>query len=396
MPPTSFQPAPVHRPPVGRPPLPPTVVQPPVQPSGDGDARPLVVTDDPVLLDDLLRLATAAGVEPYVTPGIDAARGRWSAAPLVLVGADQAAALVRAALPHRPATVLVARTAPATDAHPDVFELAVDLGAERVALLPEAEQWLVDAFADATEQVTPAVLVSVLGGRGGAGATTLAAALAVTASARGSRAMLVDADPLGGGIDLVVGADAVAGLRWSQLSGARGRVGAAALHAALPRVDELTVLSFDRGAVEPVPAEAMTTLLRAARRGHDLVVTDVSRRLDDASRVALQASDVTLLVVPAEVRAAVAASRVVHHARPHCSDLRLLVRGPAPSGLAGADLADALALPLAGELRAEPGVAADLERGEPPAGRGKGPLAGFCRSFLDGLGVPSGRSGRAA
>ena len=56
--------------------------------------------------------------------------------------------------------------------------------------------------------------VAVVGGCGGAGASVLAAALAVTAVRHGGRALLVDCDPLGGGLDLVLGAEHVAGLRW--------------------------------------------------------------------------------------------------------------------------------------------------------------------------------------
>jgi hypothetical protein len=46
-------------------------------------------------------------------------------------------------------------------------------------------------------------------------------------------------------------------------------------------------------------------------------------------------------------------------------------------------MAESLGLPLEGSLRAEPGLASALERGIPPASRGRGPLAGFCADFLD-------------
>ncbi|MCU1591641.1 MAG: hypothetical protein JWP11_2897, partial [Frankiales bacterium] len=63
-------------------------------------------------------------------------------------------------------------------------------------------------------------------------------------------------------------------------------------------------------------------------------------------------------------------------------DLRLVVRGPAPSGLGPDEIAGALGLPLAGFLRPEPGLDAALERGEPPARRSRGPLAVLCESVL--------------
>lgn len=57
-------------------------------PSAPIAPRPLIVTTDAELLDELVRLAAAAGVEPEVAPDAVAARRRWTAAPMVLVGTD--------------------------------------------------------------------------------------------------------------------------------------------------------------------------------------------------------------------------------------------------------------------------------------------------------------------
>jgi hypothetical protein len=51
---------------------------------------PLFVTRDQSLLDELLRLAAAAGVTPDVAPDGGAALRSWAAAPVVLLGADVA------------------------------------------------------------------------------------------------------------------------------------------------------------------------------------------------------------------------------------------------------------------------------------------------------------------
>lgn len=378
-------PTPTFGPPFGSP------SSPTGSPTGSSTTRPLIVTDDEHLLEELLRLAAAAGAEPFVAPGPATARASWTVAPLVVVGDDAAEALARARLPRRTDVVLVG--CDLDDA--GIWRRAVDIGAEHVALLPDAEPWLVGAFADAREgRPTEGRLVAVVGGRGGAGATTLAAALAVTAQRTGRRALLIDADPLGGGIDLVVGGEHAAGLRWRHLVGTRGRVPVDALHEALPCVDDLAVLSWDRNdeAGSEVPPDAMAALVDAGIRGTDVVVVDLPRRLDAAAQVALELATVGLLVVPAELRAAAAASRVAVAVSAHCADLRVVVRGPAPSGLSARDVADSLALPLAGELRAEPGLAAALERGEPPAGRGRGPLATLCGTLLDELVPLPGRA----
>src|SRR5262249_48185379 len=140
--------------------------------------RPLIVTDDPRILDDLLRLASAADTDVEVASGAHPASRSWARAPIVLVGTDQAAACTRACLPRRNEVVLVG--VDLDDA--DVWERAVRLGADRVVFLPDAEVWLVDALADAADPPSArAAVVGVVGGRGGAGATCLAVALSLAA-----------------------------------------------------------------------------------------------------------------------------------------------------------------------------------------------------------------------
>jgi secretion/DNA translocation related CpaE-like protein len=345
--------------------------------------RPLVVTADPLLLDDLLRVCAAAGVEPEVAADVGAARRAWPSASLVLVGTDIPRATAEPeALPvqRRPGVLLVGRDLD----DGGVWEMAVRLGAEQVLILPDADAELVERVAEAAEgRVREALAVCCIGGRGGAGASTLAAALAVTATRRGLRCLLVDGDPLGGGIDLVLGGEDAVGLRWPELAGTHGRVNGTALRDALPRVNGLTVLSWDRGDVLSIPADAMHTVLRAGRRSNDLVVVDLPRRVDAAAEEALSAGGPTLLVVPAEVRAVAAAARVAAAVAGVTVDLRVVVRGPAPSGLSATLIASSLGLPLAGYLPAEPKLAEALERGEPPAHRGRGPLARFCGAVLD-------------
>jgi secretion/DNA translocation related CpaE-like protein len=354
--------------------------------------RPLICTQDDRLLDELLRLAAAAGVEAEVAVEPATARRCWSRAPLVLVGADGADGLAAAALPRRSGVVLVSLDL--DDA--SVWRRAVGVGADRVVMLPDGEAWLVDALADAGEgEHGRGSVVCVVGGRGGAGASTLAVALGVTALHRGMPTMVVDADPLGGGIDLLFGGEDAAGLRWPDLAETRGRVRAAALAEALPRMNDLTVLSWDRRSRLAIPPESMATLLSAARRTNDVVVVDLPRSFDDAARVALAAATTCLVLVPAEVRACASAQRVVAAALDATDDVRVVVRGPSPSGLRPRTCAELLGVPLAGSFRAERFLVDSLEWGDPPGRRARGSLHRFCAEFLDTRSM-SRRSGPAA
>ncbi len=352
-------------------------------------AMPLIVTEDDVMLDDLLRLCAAAGVEPEVSFGPPADRESWEAAPLVLVGDECAAGLRR--LPRRHDVLLVGRDLD----DPQVWRRGMAIGADHVMFLPDGERWLIDRIADAAEGVGDSALtVGVIGGRGGAGASTLACALAVTAARLGHRTVLVDGDPLGGGLDVMLGAEEVAGLRWPDLAGARGRMGAGALTDSLPRLHDLNVLSWDRSDAVLITPEAMRSVLSAARRGGGLVVVDLPRRLDDAVVEALTQTDVGLLVVPGELRAVAAADRVASRAGMVLRDLRVVARGPFPPGFGEARIARLLGLPSAGVVGAEKGLAEAVDSGAPPGSHGRGPLARFCEAFLSGA-LRSGGSVRA-
>lgn len=338
---------------------------------------PLIVTEDESLLDDLLRLCAAAGAEPEVVFTARPRATSWDNAPLVLVGTESSGRVRGAA--RRKGVLLIGRDP--TD--PDVWRHAVEIGADQVLLLPEAETWLVERIADAAEGAgDPAMTIGVVGGRGGAGASTLACALAVTAARAGRRTMLVDGDPLGGGLDILLGAERTGGLRWPDLADSRGRVNSGALEESLPRFDSLSVLSWDRGDSVHIPPQAMRSVLGAARRRGGVVVVDLPRRVDDAVAETLAQIDVGLLVVPAELRAVAAAGRVAGAVHLVLRDLRVVVRTTPGSGLDDREVAGLIGLPLAGELPPEPALADAVPLGGPPGSAARGPLARFCTAFL--------------
>ena len=352
-------------------------------PAAEGrQGGPLIVTEDAVLLDDLLRLCAAAGARPEVHHGVPERRGSWEAAPLVLVG-DDAARRVRGAARRR-GVVLVGRDQDDSG----VWRRAVEIGADHVLMLPDGEQWLVDRIADVAEGVgRPALTVGVLGGRGGAGASTLACALAVTSAREGRRTLLVDADPLGGGLDVLLGGESAEGLRWPAFAASRGRVGGGALEESLPELHALRVLSWDRGDSVAIPPQAVRAVLAAARRRGGAVVVDLPRRIDEGVAEALAQLDLVLLVVPADLRGIAAAARVASSVGMVLRDLRVAVRGPYAPGLDDREVARLLGLPLVGEVPAERPL---LDDGVPPGGSARGPLARFCAAFWQQMPVEGG------
>lgn len=343
-------------------------------------ARPLIVTTEELLLDDLLRCAAAAGTTPEVAGDVAAARRAWSTAAVVVVGSDLVASLAGVRLPRRDGVVVVSPREP--DAA--VWAHAVGVGAGRVLTLPGEQAQLIDLFGDCVDGAArPAVTIGVMGGCGGCGSTSFAAGLGLTGAGRDLTTLLVDADPLGGGIDLAMGNEHVAGLRWPDLAGATGRLAAPTLRDALPRSRELAVLSWDRGDLLSIPPESMRSVVSAGQRGHDLVVVDLPRRLDAAAEEALIRTSVTLLVVPAQVRAVAAASRVLSGLRDVAPRLGLVVRTGGRSGLDALQVEASLDLELWTRMGPERGIADALEDGLGPLRRRRGALSTSCGEVLD-------------
>jgi secretion/DNA translocation related CpaE-like protein len=350
----------------------------------DHGGAPLIVTADEVLLDDLLRLCAAVGVTPELVHEPAVFRAVWLGASLVLVGADAAQEISRLS-PVRRGNVLVVTH---DGRRPDVWQHALAIGAEDVLTLPAGEVDLRDRLADTVDGAGRASsTIAVVGGCGGAGASILAAALATVAARRGRRVLLVDGDPLGGGLDLVIGLERAEGLRWPDLAGTVGRVSAPSLRTALPAVKELALMSWDRGHELTIRADIMREVLAAAQRGNDLVVIDLPRRLDPAAQEALTAATTAILVVPAEVRAIAAATRVKAGIVPLCRDLRLVVRAPGVTGIDAGSVASTLGLDLLSFMKADPSVAESVDRGFGPCRRGRGPLVALCGRVLNELGL---------
>jgi secretion/DNA translocation related CpaE-like protein len=218
---------------------------------------------------------------------------------------------------------------------------------------------------------------------GGGGASTLAGAVALAAC---DGALLVDTDVWGGGLDLLIGAERAEGLRWPDLVGLRGRVAGEALLAALPETAGVHLLTADRDCATPVPADALTAVVDAARGTGRPVVVDLPRPgpegPGEAARAVLADADLALLVVPARLRAASAARLLMTAEGTPWSAARLVVR-TFPGGLDPDDVADVVGRPVLGELPHERAVMLRGERGEPPGAGARSALGALARRVLD-------------
>jgi secretion/DNA translocation related CpaE-like protein len=357
-----------------------------------GSSGVLAVLTDPQLRDELDRVAAAVGARVVHAGGASSvSRKTWSAAAAVVLDEATADLCGRAALPRRAhvSVLTVAEPAAAT------WAAAVAVGAQRVLKLPEREGELIRELAEAGEAArddTPrGEVVAVIGGCGGAGASLLAAAVAQAAG----EALLVDLDPWGGGIDLLVGGESTPGLRWPDLALEGGRLNWSAVREALPRHRGISLLSGTRRGYE-LGGAAVDAVVDAGRRGGVAVVCDLPRRLTDATQAALDAADLAVVVSRGDVRACAATAAMAPVLAATNPNLGLVVRGPSPGGLRATEVADITGLPLLASIKAQPQLARQLERGGLRLGR-RCPLAVAARQVLAVLPrAGSRRNGRAA
>ncbi|MGV9712684.1 septum site-determining protein Ssd [Gordonia sp. NPDC003424] len=314
----------------------------------------------PDLRDALARCAAAAGYRMVVSDPADCRR-EWLRAAAVAVDPDAVADLAVLHPPRRDRLIVVSATEP----RPDTWRLALGLGAHDAFGLPADETALVGTLTGMrAPRRRPGGAVGIIGGHGGAGATTLAAAVALVGVDDARRVLLLDIDDLGAGIDLVLGIETQPGLRWQDLSIRGGTVRGQTLHDALPKVaDRLSVLAPRRDVHSAVTPEAIRAAMDAGRAEGDTVVVDLPRGDTQAVREVIESVDLVVVVTTATVHG-VASSRAVA-GRVCGADVptEVVVRGPAPGGLRGADVATAIGLPLLTAYRSDPSLPGRLESG---------------------------------
>ena len=319
------------------------------------------ITDDAELLDEILRIAAAAGVPVHVDA--QGSRMHWQRAGLVLIDAAQAARVGRLGLPRRPGVLVITRESAVPDR---VWPEALGVGAEHVVSLPDGERWLITRMRQIQEgPPRQGQIIAVMGACGGAGVSTLACGLARAAQADGHDVLLIDADPFSAGIDLILGADQARGSRWGDVVTMKGRMHPQSLRDALPAVQGITVLAPDRERAVPLTAEAMTHVLDASVTAFDRVIIDLPCAMGAHVDVALTHATNTMFLIPGQVIAVCRAKVVMQYVMQHTTAMRLVVR-TMRDGLEPAVIAEALELPLAHTVEHRPRVVEAINTAEPP------------------------------
>ncbi|WP_317616938.1 septum site-determining protein Ssd [Arthrobacter globiformis] len=321
-------------------------------PADGGDV--LLVTAFEFLRGEVQRIVAAAGGRLRVVDDVVEAAPFWDSAADVLVGSD-----VRELPPRRRAPAVLVGLSGEGDT---LWHLGAALGAQRVAVLPDAAAWLAEYLSRSRSPEAGGLVLGITGGCGGAGATTAAAWLAQAAAELGARVLLVDADPWGGGLELALAAEESPGLRWPDLADASGSIDPQQLADALPVAGGFSFLSWPGSRERPPLVDPVTVgnVLDAARRGYEVVVVDIGRNAEPLRTFAWDC-DRLLVVVPAQLKAAVAAARLLQELPP--VESALVIRGKAGVALDAALVAESVGLPLHGVMPEVRGTASATELG---------------------------------
>jgi len=123
------------------------------------------------------------------------------------------------------------------------------------------------------------MVVTVAGAVGGIGTSTFAYAVALQVGSAlqvGHKPVLIDAQPDGVPLDLVVGAEQVPGIRWSQVRIRSADISADTILSALPTHRGVAVLSADREAT--ADAVALGHVVQVLRDEQCVVILDIPAR----------------------------------------------------------------------------------------------------------------------
>jgi cellulose biosynthesis protein BcsQ len=209
------------------------------------------------------------------------------------------------------------------------------------------------------------VVLGVLGGSGGVGASSFAGVLAIAALP----AVLVDLDVVGGGLDVLLGVEDARGARWSGLRLGGGRLDPQALLDGLPRWRSVPILAAD--ADEPAPEAALQVIDAAGRLA--TVIADLPRAPSPLRDAVLGRCDLCVVVARSDVRE-IAAARAVLRSLPDVATGLVLRRGELTAGEAAALIGS----PLLGEIP-------PLDHMPPPARRPSRAATRLAGGVLDGL-----------
>lgn len=293
----------------------------------------LLVTEDHDLRDNITWLADPVPV--LATTPQDMTNQQWHDAYLVLVGDRSATVLAERHPTHRDRVIVVGHDP--DDAQ--VWERSDSLEASSVMILPYDQATLRRRVLYAERGSDPTFTLAVLSGCGGAGGTLFATAVAMAARRAHHRVALMDADPVGRALQLLV-EDVATHLDPDTVD----RPGEAAQFVCATRPIGVC------GGIDP---EDYLPILHALQAEQDIVVVDAPRGPSAAAAALLEHSDLALIVVPDTQHGIASTARVLDWVTGFASRTAIVVRRSADEALPPDQVAKVLHTSLLGSIETE-------------------------------------------
>ena len=249
-------------------------------------------------------------------------------------------------------------------------------------------------------------VIAFMPASGGVGATSVAATVAVRATAAGRSAVAVDLDRLAGRLDVTFGVEQSPGWRWTDLAGVDGVVDGVGLGVELPVACGVPVLSQSGSAGWRPPddhssdpwLDVVADVVIGLSEAHELTVLDLSRDVAVLGAVG-RLVDAVVVVVGTQVEQLAAATVVVPGVRRVLAQTRavgfdvhmepllpiepwVVLRGRRVEPVLEDLVMDELDVPLAGVIGDDPGLVADVVDGLPPGARGRGEVVRVADDLL--------------
>lgn len=307
----------------------------------------LVAVSDPVLHPEATHVAAATGYAVVDTDDPRELSRLYSRARAILIDVDNAEHI--SGLDRRSGVYFLA-----ADPGPIDWRAALNSHAEGGYVLPAQATELLAALGHSSaprppshtsgdrEQDGSGTLIAVMGASGGAGTSTLAASIARVAAAQSQRVTLIDAAEHSGGLDLLLGLEDSPGARWPELRLGEGVVEAEDLRSALPATrDGIAVLSTARSTIaDPfrLHRESIEPVLDSLRGFSGVTIIDLPPGGQIADGVVIDACDLAIMLIPAEVRPAAAAAQMSADLRRSRTQIAAIVRHRGWSGLSNEDV----------------------------------------------------------
>ena len=238
------------------------------------------------------------------------------------------------------------------------WQLAMQLKAQHVEVLPTQTEWLLEHLVPPVDSHAHIVVVTPV--VGGAGASTVACALAAQYVQQGLNVCLVDTDLGAGGLDVVMGCEQEPGMRWSDLSQLQGAVAGNELFDSLIVSKGIHVLAPKRGQFH-IEFAQISNVIETVATACDVVIIDTPRLAEPLTQQILELSHDALLVLPTTVQASSLLTAL--HTTLTGKRCGLVVRQVPGSGLTPLGVAQAIEMPLRASLPTDARIVEQVEQG---------------------------------